>query len=291
MKPAVDTTIHDLLCQNLKELESYFEADFLVYFGPILDGNESHLRRIVEQLAEDNEKQKRLFIILTTNGGSASAVERYVNIVRHHYDEVNFIVPDYAYSAGTIFCMSGDEIYMDYFSVLGPIDPQVPNREGKLIPALGYLDKVEEMLKKARGGELTQEEFLILKDLDLGELRAFEQAKELTISLLKKWLVQYKLKNWNHHQSNPQKKGKPVTQEEKEERAEKIADKLSDNNLWKSHGRPINIEMLESEVRLKVNDYSDKTKESGLIRGYYDLLSDYVSKNNLKIFVQTRKFI
>ena len=73
--------------------------------------------------------------MLTTGGGSTTVVERLVNILRQHYKEVNFIVPDYAYSAGTIFCMSGDNILMDYFSVLGPIDPQVQNKEGRLVAA------------------------------------------------------------------------------------------------------------------------------------------------------------
>ena len=106
-----------------------------------------------------------------------------------YYEEVNFIVPDYAFSAGTIFCMSGDDIYMDYFSVLGPIDPQVQNKEGNWVAALGYLDKVNELIEKAKKNELTQAEFIILKDFDLAELKGYEQAKELTIALLKKWLV------------------------------------------------------------------------------------------------------
>lgn len=46
--------------------------------------------------------------------------------------------------------MSGDSIYMDYFSVLGPIDPQVQNKEGKWVAALGYLDKVNEYIEKQR---------------------------------------------------------------------------------------------------------------------------------------------
>ncbi len=160
--------------------------DMLCYYGPILDGNENVLLNIVEDLAIDPNKRNAISVILTTKGGSATAVERYVNILRNHYDEVNFIVPDYAYSAGTIFCMSGDNIFMDYFSVLGPIDPQVQNKEGKLVAALGYLDKINELLEKAKTNELTNAEFLVLKDFDLAELRGYEQAKELTISLLKK---------------------------------------------------------------------------------------------------------
>lgn len=232
-----------------------------------------------------------IYVIITTGGGSATAVERYVNILRNHYKEVNFIVPDYAYSAGTIFCMSGDNIFMDYFSVLGPIDPQIQNKEGKLVPALGYLDKINELIVKAQNDELTQAEFLILKDFDLAELRAYEQAKELTIELLKKWLVKYKFKNWTTHQTSLELLNQPVTDEQKIARAEEIADKLSNNNHWKSHGRPINIETLTTELRLKIEDYGNNAELRPLIRSYYELLSDYVKRNGYSIFVQTRKFI
>ena len=288
---AVDQQIQNLLRESLLKLEEELKADVLSYSGPITDGNENTLLNIVEELASDSNKKESIYVIITTGGGSATAVERYVNILRHHYSEVNFIVPDYAYSAGTIFCMSGDNIYMDYFSVLGPIDPQIQNREGKLVPALGYLDKINELIVKAKNNELTQAEFLILKDFDLAELRAYEQAKELTIELLKKWLVKYKFKNWTIHRSDKDLLNKPVTKEQKIARAEDIADKLSNNNHWKSHGRPINIETLTNELRLKIEDFSKEDTLRSLIRSYYELLSDYVKRNGYPIFVQTRKFI
>jgi len=291
MKPAVDKTVQDLLISKLKDIESHFDCDAISYFGSIVDGNENSVLNIVEELVNDPDKKDKIFVVLTTGGGSATAVERYVNILRKHYAEVNFIVPDFAYSAGTIFCMSGDYIYMDYFSVLGPIDPQIQNKEGKFVAALGYLDKINDLIEKAKNYELTQAEFLILKDFDLAELRGYEQAKELTISLLKKWLVKYKFKNWTKHMTNPNLLNSDVTDEQKQARAEEIADKLSDNKIWKSHGRPINIDCLENELRLKIEDYSDNVDLRNLIRGYYELLSDYVSKNRFPIFVHTRKFI
>jgi ClpP class serine protease len=52
-------------------------------------------------------------------------VERIVSVFRKHYDIVEYVVPNYAYSASTILVLSGDEIYLDYYSVLGPIDPQM----------------------------------------------------------------------------------------------------------------------------------------------------------------------
>jgi membrane-bound ClpP family serine protease len=280
-----------LLAKKLSELEDHFDADILTYYGPIVDGNETIILSIIENLADDDQKRDNLVVVLTTGGGSAIAVERYVNIIRHHYNEVHFIVPDYAYSAGTIFCMSGDSIYMDYFSVLGPIDPQIQNKDGKLVAALGYLDKVNEMIQKSQNGTLSEPEFFILKDLDLAELRSYEQAKELTIALLKKWLVKYKFKNWDIHQTNPTLKGQSVTPEEKEKRAEEIADSLSDNNMWKSHGRPINLVTLKEDLKLKIEDYSNNVEQRSLIRSYYDLVKDYAFSHKIHIFVHTRKYL
>ena len=91
-------------------------------------------------------------------------------VFRHFYKEVNFVVPDYAYSAGTILCLSGDNIYMNYFSNLGPIDPQVKTKDGKFVSALGYLDKIGALLEKANNKTISDAEFVILKEFDLAEL-------------------------------------------------------------------------------------------------------------------------
>lgn len=289
MKPALDDKIHRMLNERLAALEQHFSGDILTYFGPF-DGGENIFLKIVEDLVNDTNPKDKINIVLTTHGGSANVVERFVNILRKHYSEVNFIVPDYAYSAGTIFCMSGDSIHMDYFSVLGPIDPQVQNKEGKLVAALGYLDKINELLVKAQNNTISQAEFIILKDFDLAELRGYEQAKDLTIALLEKWLVKYKFKNWNIHRTNRDCVGQPVTPQEKIERAKEIAGHLSDNNKWKSHGRPINIEAL-SELRLEIDDYSNNKERRTLIRDYYELVTDYVLSRGYQKFIHTRKFI
>lgn len=284
MELSVNSVLKDALHSTLLELEDSFNADVLAFTGSIFEGPENEFLSIIEQIAAE-KKHEKLVIVLTTNGGSATVVERYVNIIRHNYKNVIFIVPDYAYSAGTIFCMSGDEIWMDYFSVLGPIDPQVPNKDGKYVPALGYLDKISELIKKAQTGSLTQAEFLILKDFDLAELKGYEQAKELTNSLLKEWLVRYKFKSWEAHGD-----GSPVTQEEKEQHATEIASKLGDYTEWKTHGRPINSKTLES-LGLKINDYSHDDKKREIIRRYYKLMRDFVNTSKFSLFIQTRNFL
>jgi len=274
---SIDQTIKASLDDKLASLEEYLKADVLGFYGPIRDGVEQIFLNIVEPLAEDELKKDVLYIILTSPGGYATAVERCVNIVRHHYKEVNFIVPSYAYSAGTIFCMSGDKILMDYYSVLGPIDPQVVSKDGKLVSALGYLDKINELIKKSQKKQLSQVEFIILKEFDLAELRSYEQAKELTIDQLKKWLVKYKFKNLK------------IPDREKIRKAKEIADSLSDNNIWKSHGRPINIAILEKELNLEIEDFGKDKMLSSLIRAYDRFVTDYFNKINFEYFVHTRR--
>jgi len=295
MKPIFDSTIHSILNERLQKLEEHFSSDVIFYYAPISNGLVKPFRDIIENLKADITKNDTLTIILNTPGGSVEVVEQLVNIIRQHYNEINFIVPDSAYSAGTIFCMSGDNIYMDYSSCLGPIDPQVevqaPNGQTQWVPALGYLDKVNELINKSAAGTLTHAELVMLQKQDLAMLRRYEQAKELTIALLKNWLVKYKFKNWDTHQTNPIKIGQPVTIAEKTERAEEIAVLLSENCEWHSHGRSINIETLKSKLKLKIEDYSGQTERTRLIRGYNDLITEFIRKNNFEAFMHSRNFI
>lgn len=293
MNYPVDDTIKGLLNQYLAEIETSVKADFISFYGPIVEGLAQHIKSAVEELFEENfpRQERRLFFMLTTSGGLVTEVERIVNVLRHFYSEVNFVVPDYAYSAGTILCMSGDNIYMNYFSVLGPIDPQVPNKDNVLIPAQGYLDKVNEFIKKSSEQSLSEAEVLMLSKIDLADLRRYEQARELTVDLLKKWLVKYKFKNWNVHNSNPEKLGGKVSEEEKIIRAEEIATKLSNNNLWKAHGRGIDISVLEEDLRLKIENYTEPSTLRDCFEKYFALNIDYIRKNQASFFLHTRRYI
>lgn len=279
----IPRAINNLLSNEIETIEQLTSSDVLAINGPIIDD----LLNIVLNLIEDiNPKKDSLSVILTTNGGSAEVSERLVHIFRHHYKTVNFYVPDYAYSAGTILCMSGDEIYMDYHSVLGPIDPQVQNKEGKFVPALGYLDKIQKLIDLAKRGEISQAEFLILKDFDLAELKAYEQARDLTVDLLKEWLVKYKFKNWDYSESLKQK----VSNELREKTAKKIAEVLGDNNIWHSHGRPINIDKL-NEIRLQIQDFGENKQLHSAIREFHNLMIENMQATNMNAMAITKGFL
>jgi len=273
----LNETIEQALSHYSNLTAQKFKADVFSYIGGILPEYLSPFRSHMENLADRNSKPENLAFIIYTAGGVAEVVEKMVDIIRHYYKEVWFVVPDMAMSAGTILCMSGDKIYMDYSSALGPIDPQIPNSEGQLVPALGYLDHVERMIQKSSLGTLTDAEFAILQNQDLATLRRYEQARDLSVSLLKDWLVKYKFKDWNTHSSNDKK----VTEKEKYTRAEKIAQTLSDHKKWHSHGRMIGIETLTKDLRLKIEDYTNNSDLKSTIRQYSDLLLDCVHSRQI----------
>ena len=278
-----DEQIKNILQNKTKDLQQILEAHVIFFYGPIQQGVETIFKDSVERLKFENTKQKRIAIFLNTGGGIVEIVEKLVDIIRFHYSEVYFVVPDYAMSAGTIFCMSGNKIFMDYSSSLGPIDPQVFNsKENDFVPALGYLDKVENMLEKSQKNQLTDAEFFILQNLDLAMLSRYEQARNLTVTLLKKWLVSYKFNDWEIHESN----GKAVTLEEKEARAEEIAIALGDNKSWHSHNRMIGINTL-NQLRLKIDDYSYNEELRSKIKGCNDFLVEYIARENYRVFIHS----
>ena len=191
------TTANEFVEQKIdkraESLEDRFKSDVLAFSGPLLFGADDVLRDVIETRETERE---RLCVVLTTPGGYIDVVHRIVGLLRHHYAHVEFVVPNYAFSAGTILAMSGDAIWMDYYSRLGPIDPQV-EIDGQMLPALGYLVRYERLIEKAQKGELTTVEAeLVVSGFDQAALYAYEQARELSVSLLKLWLANYKFKNW-----------------------------------------------------------------------------------------------
>ena len=287
----LDQSVKDELSARVATLEVLFDGNVMAYVGQIHPAYLKDFRNFIELLVL-NDKKDRLIINLHTPGGSVEAVEKMVEIVRHHYKEVYFIVPDSAMSAGTIFCMSGDKIFMDYSSSLGPIDPQVLiSKDGRdqYVPALGYLDQVEKLIRKSNDGTLSPAEFAILQNQDLGLLRRYEQARDLSVDLLETWLIKYKFKNWKVHGTSPDKLGKKVTIAEKRARANDIAKLLGSNKEWHAHGRMIGIGTLSAKLKLEIEDYTGDACQP-VIREYNDFLTEYVSKQQFPIFMHSKSY-
>ena len=281
MRP-VDAHIKDQLTRHLDEIEGKFDADVVAIVSPILPGLEQRLRRAIDLL---RCKKSSVVVILDTPGGVVEVVERMVTALRSLYGEVVVIVPNRAMSAGTILALSADRIMMDHLSCLGPIDPQI-EKDGKLVPALSYLNQYERLNRKAQEGVLTTAEYALLNKLDLGELYQFKQARELSQDLLIKWLSQYKFKNWTKTETRQEL----VTEDMKVQRAMHIAALLNDPGKWHSHGRAIDMKTLRGEeIKLKIEDLEDNSGLYQVVRKYFELLEDYMDRKKLISFVHTRE--
>lgn len=278
----IDTNTKHQLNVHLEAIEKLLEADALTMISPIMFGLDGMAKRAIEQFPT---KRNRLVVILDTPGGIAEVVERIVACIRHYYAELYFVIPDRAMSAGTIFAMAGDKIFMSYFSTLGPIDPQI-EKDGKLVPALSYLNQYNRLCEKANQGQLNTAEYALLSKLDLGELHQFEQARALSVDLLENWLSQYKFKDWATHSST----GAPVTDQEKRDRAKEIGTVLSNNERWRSHGRGIARQTLTDEIRLKIDKIEDTPGLVEKVDDYFGLLRDYMDRSQFRMFIHTREF-
>jgi Serine dehydrogenase proteinase len=277
--PALPGNANDFIEQQLDDrislLEGTFNAHVITFCGGIWFGVDDLLRSAVEKKCQQEPRRRKLVVILTTGGGYIEIVQRIVGTLRRYYRLVDFVIPNYAYSAGTVLAMSGDSIYMDYYSRLGPIDPQVQSQGGSQVPALGYLERYNDLIAKAQAGTIvTAEVQLLIDGFDQAELYQYEHARELSIALLKEWLVKYKFKNWKVTRTRKLR----VTRQMKVDRAAQIAKELNNTKRWHVHGHGIAMEVLERDLNLMIDDFGKDQDLSAKVRGYHDLLSDYMVK-------------
>ena len=277
---SLESVSRDWLQFKLKNIEEYTEKDVLTIYGDITPGVDFRVRMAIEGL--DNKKGT-LLVILHTKGGVLEEVRNIVQTLRHHYRYVHFLIPIYAMSAGTVLALSGDKIYMDYFSRLGPIDPQV-QISNNLVPALSYLRQYERLIEKSSKGELSSAEYILLNKLDLAELHQIELAANLSVSLIEEWLTKYKFKDWEKNEI-------PVSEEDKRARAKEIAEKLNDHQKWYTHGSGIHKDVLENDLKLRIDDYStDKVLKQAVWKYFWSLM-EYANSTDSSSRIHSREWL
>jgi hypothetical protein len=276
--------IEMILEQVNGQLARHFNSEVIFLKASLEPPVDDFIKDEIEELTQQKSTGNKLTVFVETEGGFVETVERIVSVFRKHYGIVEYVIPNYAYSAGTILVLSGDELYMDYYSVLGPIDPQIDMNEEGSVPGMGYLAKFKELLAQINDPGKEPEETrgqmaYLIKRFDPAILFTIEQAIEHSKSLLRAWLPQYKFKSWTVKETS----GEAVTPADRQQRAGEIATILGNAEHWHSHGRGIGIKDLESDlIKLKVVNYGDDKVLNGNISHYYGLLIDYVRRNGYK---------
>ena len=266
----------------LGKLTLVMESDAMAIYGRMDSSLPVLVRDEIERTPPDCRKDI-LTIQLDTGGGLIDSVEKTVEVLRHYYRRVDFIIPGQAMSAGTIFALSADNIYMNYFSQVGPIDPQF-FVDGKWIPGLGYLEKFEELNEKSKNGSLTPLEYGLVLKLDVGDIHRYEQAREHSVELLEKWLPAYKFKNWTETEGSKSE----VTREMKQNRAKKIGQILNDTKKWHAHSRRISMKTLQGEVGLKIEDFEKKPRLQEIVNSLHSFIVDYIYTETTQILPLVR---
>ena len=222
----------------------------------------------------------KIDIILETPGGYAEVAEQIVEYIRGKFEDVAFIIPGAAMSAGTIMVMAGDDILMSSFSSLGPIDAQI-SQQGKRFSADAFLEGLNKIKEEVSdSGVLNKAYIPILQNISPGEIQSAQNALDFAKDLVTGWLSQYKFKNWEIHSTT----GKSVTRKDKERRAAEIARQLCEHRKWKTHGRAIKIDDLR-KMKLLITDYTEKKELSDAIQRYFVLLKmTFDGTNIFKIY-------
>jgi ClpP class serine protease len=84
-------------------------------------------------------KDKSIDLIVHSPGGLALAAEMIAIALKNHPGKTTVMVPFYAMSGGTLIALAADEILMENYSVLGPVDPQFQG-----YPAAAYMSLLQE---------------------------------------------------------------------------------------------------------------------------------------------------
>ena len=162
--------------------------------------------------------------IIHTPGGYALAAQMMAMAIKFHPSKVTVIVPFYAMSGGSLMSLAAGEIRMEKYSVLGPVDPQIPTPDG-MYPA-GTLAA----LVKTKPIQNITDRMVIMSDVANLEI---ENAKAFVM-----WLLDGKMDK---------------------EQAERVADFLARGSM--SHGTPITLDVARAIGLNVVEGIPDKVYE------------------------------
>ena len=108
-----------------------------------------------EETLYDANPDENLHVILYTHGGDGETALRLVRQAQSRCKELTVIVPDQAKSAGTLFVLGADRIFMGPTSDLGPVDPQFRLPSGAFASGKAIIAAVEDAERRIQANPQT----------------------------------------------------------------------------------------------------------------------------------------
>ena len=142
--------------------------------------------------------EDELNIIIYVNGGEIGPSDAIFHILSKHEGVINFYVPTYAYSAGSMLVLCADNIYMNEYSLLSPVDPQIEyNKDLEQISVKSMID-----LKDEVGiDKLNDNEILMYYDCKLlyeDNIRNLKKVLKRNFNKYSKYKINKIIKNFAH---------------------------------------------------------------------------------------------
>lgn len=260
--PENGTNLLDEVVRGISEIEATRMRPCILYVGNMIKRDPSGGSGIDtsddlpfrEMVAKVPKEQRCVDVFLATMGGSAQQVNNFVNCLRSRFDEVDFLIPSFCMSAGTLFALSGDRIWMPDGACLGPIDPQVPVNSGRFVPAQAIFALLSEIQRVGadalkKGQPVPWAYVRVIDSLDKKELGEAITASQYSETMAAQFLSRYKFRKWNRRETS----GTIVSEEDRVNRAKEIASLLGSHDHWKSHGHALTRQVLVTELQLKVD--------------------------------------
>jgi hypothetical protein len=109
------------------QLGAMRERPLLVLYYPdeggLMEGPDTeYCYKMLRRNLNPDSRIPELDVLLHTYGGDPTAAYRLAKCLRYFADRVTFLVPEYAYSAGTLLALSGDEVRFGHNAGISPID-------------------------------------------------------------------------------------------------------------------------------------------------------------------------
>lgn len=215
-------------------LKKYTNRNVIAYYtsfvnNPSLDGSsiDDMDKNAFMQVVSKMDKSLGLDLILHTPGGDMAATESLVVYLKSLFNnDFRVIVPQSAFSAGTMIALASKEIIMGKQSNLGPIDPQIGHTSCEAI--------IEEF-ERAKQDVLNNPDTIriwgpIISKYPPSFLGECERGIKLASKIVTYWLEDNMLKDYN----------------DSKQRAETIVKTLSSHNSTYAHSRHIHIDELRS---------------------------------------------
>jgi hypothetical protein len=175
-----------------------------------------------------------LDLILHSPGGSIEAAEALVLYLRSKFRNIRVIVPHLAMSAATMIACAADSIVLGKHSFLGPIDPQIIVQTPlgqRMVPAQAILDQFDMAVRECLDPSKLGAWLPMLNQYGPDLLVQCQNASDLSFELVRTWLEGYMFKR----------------EHDAAQKAQRIANWLSTHGHFKSHGRHIPRDELESQ--------------------------------------------